>query len=66
MLTPGSVLGAARSWLDSEPGAEEHESEDGQRVVDGLNGVHEVEVACSVGDAYDNYGEAERDTERRS
>lgn len=62
----GAVLGAADGGLDREPGAEENESEDGQRIAGGLDDVHEVEVVGGVGDVDDDHGEAERDTERRS
>ena len=64
MPPSGVVLGAADGGLDREPGAEEHESEDGERIVGGLDGVHEVEVAGGVGDVHDDHGEAEGDAER--
>ncbi len=64
MPTPGAVLGAANGGLDRESGAEEHEGEDGKRIIGGLDGVHEVEVAGCVGDVQNDHGKAERDAKR--
>lgn len=62
----GVVLGAADGRLDREPGAEEQEGGDRERIVGGLDGVHEGEVAGGVGEVHRDYGEAERDAESRS
>lgn len=62
----------ARCWArrtagwTANPAQRKTKVEDGQRIVGGLDDVHEVEVVGGVGDVHDDHGEAERDTERRS
>src|SRR5690625_283984 len=60
------MLSAANGGLNGEAGTEEQERQEREWSVDGLGGIHEVELTRDVGDVHDDHRETQGNTEARS